>query len=133
MKLIVIILAVITLILSIQPVLIHQSRVPQEQANKTEKCCSDEKDDCESAHNQTQPQKDEQNKCCNNGFCNPFEVCACCYFIANDAPLVYLSDFLPVARREKVTLTNDKILSLFRTFGNPPKLFHTPNVLETIL
>ena len=123
MKLIAIILAIITLFLSIQPVLIHQSPVPQGQANKPVKCCSEEKYDCESAHNDTQPQKDEQNKCCNNGFCNPFEVCACCSLIANDAPLVYLSEFLPFALREKVTLTNDKILSLYvQDFWQPPEI-----------
>ena len=123
MKLIATILAVITLFLSIQPVLIHQSHVPQGQANKCVNCCSDEKDDCESADDDTKPQKDEQNKCCNNGFCNPFEVCACCSFIANESPMVYLSDFSPFARREKVTLTNDKILSLYvQDFWQPPEI-----------
>lgn len=123
MKWIATILAVITLFLSIQPVLIHQSRVPQGQANRTVKCCSDEKDDCESADDDTQPQKDEQHKCCDKGLCNPFEVCACCSFMSNESPLVYLPHFLPFAPREKVTLTNDKILSLYvQDFWHPPEI-----------
>lgn len=123
MKPIATILAVITLFLSIQPVLIHQSRVSYGQANRTEKCCSDEKDDCELVNNETQPQKDEQNKCCDNGFCNPFEVCVCCVFIANSTSMVYSSEYLPFARREKVMLTNDKILSLYvQDFWQPPEI-----------
>lgn len=133
MKLIATILAIITLLLSIQPVLTQKSRASKTQANRTEKCCFNEEDVCKSS-NETKPQKDKQNKCCDNGFCNPFEVCACCFFISNESPLVYLSDFLPFAQREKVILTNDKILSLYvQNFWHPPKLFHITKFLETIL
>lgn len=112
----------LTLYLSTQGGLTYQSRVVQGQDDRIENCCSDKNDDCELVNDDTQRQKDESNKCCTNGFCNPFEVCSCCFFIVKDAPLVYLSEYLPFARREKVTLTNDKILSLYvQDFWQPPE------------
>ena len=119
MKLLAAILATLTLFLSVQPVLTHQSYVAEKKTCTADNYCSDEYDTCE-VQDKTQQQKDDPNKCCNNGHCNPFEVCACCYYISTERPVFLISSFL--TRKEKVRLTNDKILSSYiQDFWKPPE------------
>ena len=119
MKIVAAILAILTLFLTVQPVLTHQSYVAEKETCTAENCCSDEKDNCESQDN-IQQQKDDPNKCCNNGHCNPFEACACCYCISTEQPVFSISNFLAVTK--KVRVTNDKILSSYvQDFWHPPE------------
>lgn len=119
MKLVAAILATLTLFLTVQPVMTHQSYVAAKETCTSETCCSDEEDTCEQ-QDKTEEQKDDPNKCCNNGHCNPFEVCTCCYYISTVRPVFSISNFLTI--KEKVRLTNDKILSSYiQDFWHPPE------------
>lgn len=119
MKLITAILATLTLFLTVQPVLTHQSYVAKAETCTADNYCSDKEKTCEQ-EDKTQQQKDDPNNCCNNGQCNPFEACACCYYISTERPVFYISNFLTI--KEKVRLTNDKILSSYiQDFWHPPE------------
>ena len=119
MKLVAAILATLTLFLTVHPVLTHQNYVAQKETCTSDNCCSDEEETCKQ-QDKTQ-QQDDPNKCCNNGHCNPFEVCACCYYIPTEQPV--FCSFNPMTMREKVKPTNDKILSSYiQDFWQPPEI-----------
>lgn len=119
MKLIAAILATLSLFLTAQSVLSHRSYVAQKETCTADNCCSGEDDTCKT-EDKTQQQKDDLNDCCKNGHCNPFEVCACCYYISTEQSVFYILNFFD--RKEKVRLSNDKILSTYiHDFWKPPE------------
>lgn len=119
MKLAAAILATLTLFLSVQPVLTHQSYVAQKEICAADNCCSDKEDAC-GQQDKTQQQKDDPNKCCNNGHCNPFETCTCCNYIPTERSVFHIFNFSTI--KEKVGPTNDKVLSSYsQDFWHPPE------------
>ena len=120
MKLVAVILATLTLFLSVQSVLTHQSYVAQKGTCIVDNCCPEEEEACEQQE-EKQEKKYDINNCCNNGHCNPFEACACCYYISIERPIFYVSNFLIII--DRVRLTNDKILSYYiQNFWHPPEI-----------
>ena len=118
MKLVASILAILILFLTVQPILAHQSYIAQKENLTSDNCCSGEEETCK--HQDKSQKQDDTNQCCNNGHCNPFEICACCYYISSIKPVFYISNFLQI--KEKVRLTKDKILSSYiQDFWQPPK------------
>lgn len=121
MKLLAAILATLTLFMIVQPVLTHQSYMAQKETCTADKCCTDEDESCEK-QDKTQQQKDGPNNCCNNRYCNPFEICACCYFITTERPVFYVLNFVTTSK-EKFRLKNDRVLSsCVQDFLKPPEM-----------
>lgn len=119
MKFIAAILATLTILLTVQPVLTHQNYVAQNETCTADNCCSDKEDTCE-LPDKAQQQKDDPDNCCNNGHCNPFEACACCCYVIIDRPIFSIAYVL--TQSEKIKLTNENILSSYiQDFWHPPE------------
>ena len=120
MKFTTVILAALILFLNIQPVLTHDNYPADiEETCTTDGCCSNKETSCETNKNAQQNQN--PNNCCNNGQCNPFEICACCFYTFIEYPnLVNTKIF---TESLKPTLKNENnTLSYISDFWHPPEL-----------
>lgn len=121
MKFLAAILAILTLFMTVQPVLSYQSDVAKKESCTADICCLDDNESCERQDNQ-EHQSDDPNDCCNYGHCNPFEVCACCHYITTERLVFYVSNFIATVK-EKFRLANDKVLSSYmQDFWKPPEM-----------
>lgn len=121
MKLIATILAILIFVLTLQPLLPDKNNVAQKETCTSNNCYFTDKDDNCEHQNNTQQQKDDSNNCCDNGRCNPFEVCACCYYVPTKQIIFYVSNNFTI--KEKVRLTNDRVLSSYiQDFWQPPEI-----------
>ncbi len=111
MKFITAILATLTLFMTVQPVLTHNSYVAEQKENCTkDNCCSDDKETCDTQNKVAD--KQDPDKCCNNGHCNPFEVCACCYYTSIGRPVFnFANPFILTIKKPR--LADENILSSF--------------------
>lgn len=110
MKLIAAILAILTFFMPVQPVLAHKDYTAEQKEIRTkDNCYSNDKETC--ATQNKVADKQDPNKCCNNGHCNPFAVCSCCYYTFIERQVVKSPSLLTKAK--KPTLTDVNILSSF--------------------